>query len=284
MLTPNGLLIDSPAKPLLDADVSYWGITTAIGNAGGTTLVCAGLAFEPSYVNKPVKLMNGNAAGQIFRITTHAGATITVANGFTDSAGNPVQVLAGTLFVIRSHDLSGIAAGAAIPNVQEVVLHPVAPALTTTVAADDGNSPAFYPAAEHSTALTTKANPGIAWSQLLPFEPAGTITVISIYAYFEWQTRWVIDALGTKSSSLIQMSRDGGANWVDVTDQFDNSAIVMTNRIRKAVGLWVPTIVGGATQLGFRLIHFTDDVVGAVSTSKAQVRSNSEVRISYVKS
>ncbi len=284
MKTPEGIYLDDPAWPLVQAQVSYWGITDAAGNAGGTTLACADLANEPGYVGHVVKILSGASAGQRRGITIDAAGVVTVGSGFTNSAGAAQQILAGTLFAILELAAASAVAVSGKPNVNEVIIYPVAPALGVSAIADDGLAPAYYPAVEHSTAATSAAVPGVAWSQLINFEQDGPLNVISIYAEFEWQTRFVVGAgAGTKSSSKLQMSRDGGANWVDVTDQFDNAVAIMTNRKRAGVGLWLPTIVAGVSQLGFRLIHWTDDIVGAVSTSKAQIRSNSYIRLTYRK-
>lgn len=179
-------------------------------------------------------------------------------------------------------DLEGAIKGK--PNVLDVVIYPVAEDAGTTELADDGLSPAFYPVAAHSTVANQEANPGVAWVEDINFEQEGTIDIISIYAEWRWQTRFLVGGgAGTQSSSKIQISRDGGDTWVDLTDNFNNAAAVMTTRIRIGVGVWIPTIVAGVDQLSFRIVHWTDDG-GGVSTSEAQIRSNSYVRITYRKS
>lgn len=180
--------------------------------------------------------------------------------------------------------LALIAAANGKPNIQEVVIYPVAEDAGVTEAADDGLAPAFYPVAAHSTNANAEGVPGVAWMEDIDFEQEGTINIISIYAEFEWQTRFLIGAgAGTQSSSKIQISRDAGANWVDLTDNFNNVNAAMTGRVRAGVGLWINTIVTGANQLALRLVHWTNDA-GAVSTSEAQIRSNSYVHITYRKS
>ena len=102
MRTPAGLYIDHPSWPLVQAHISYWGITSAAGNALGTTLVCADLANEPNYAGLAIKVLDGGAAGQVRPIASHIGNTITVAAAFTNAAGVAQQIVASTRFVILS--------------------------------------------------------------------------------------------------------------------------------------------------------------------------------------
>ena len=205
------------------------------------------------------------------------GGKADTAIAVADDVSSIIRYLKGLIAAVGGASLAGKL------NVQEVIIYPVAEDAGVTELAQDGSDPPWYPAAAHSTAANAEGAPGIAWTEDINFEQEGTITIISIYAEFEWQTRFLVGAgAGTQSSSKIQISRDGGAAWIDLTDNFNNAVAVMTNRIRAGVGLWIPTIVAGANQLMFRLVHWTDDV-GAVSTSEAQVRSNSYVRITYRK-
>lgn len=100
----SGLRIDSPSWPLLQAGITYWGITDANGSLLGTTIVCGDLANEPSYIGLSVKVLGGNAAGQVRRVIQHVAGTgtLTVNDPFTDNAGAVVQVVATTLFVVMS--------------------------------------------------------------------------------------------------------------------------------------------------------------------------------------
>lgn len=107
-LPQSGLILDNPAFPLIQAEISYIGRTSANGNAGGTTFVCADLANEPSYVGQSVKMLGGLPAGQLRDLTIHAGATQTVDLAFTDPTGAATQILAGTLFVILSTNYEGV--------------------------------------------------------------------------------------------------------------------------------------------------------------------------------
>jgi len=129
--------------------------------------------------------------------------------------------------------------------------------------------------------------PGVAWSQLINFEQQGIINVISIFLYAEWQTKLTLGAGdATLTNSKLQISRDGGANWVDVTDVFSHANVVMTKQKRQSAGIWLATIVAGASQLGFRLVQWTNDSVGGAgrSSSEAQVRITTLSRITYRKS
>jgi len=117
--------IDSPAKPVHEALVSYEGTTTAAGNVGGTTVVCAGLAVEPSYVGFFVKVLDGGAAGQLRGILTHVGNTLTVDAAFTDLTGAAQQIVAGVRFAIIStlnlaSIVGAIAVDLAVPGVDDV--------------------------------------------------------------------------------------------------------------------------------------------------------------------
>jgi len=104
MRVPNGLRIDSPSWPLLQALISFWGVTDADGLAGGTTIRCGALALEPSYANHALKIMSGPAAGQTRDVTTHPAGTdtVTVVAAFSNVGGVAQQITAGTLFVILS--------------------------------------------------------------------------------------------------------------------------------------------------------------------------------------
>jgi len=103
----SGLRIDSPAFPLLQAHITYWGITDAAGNALGTTMVdsrCSALTQQPSYAGHVVKILDGPSAGQIRTIMVHtlATGTLTVAAAFTDSTGAVQQIAANIRYVILS--------------------------------------------------------------------------------------------------------------------------------------------------------------------------------------
>ena len=195
-----------------------------------------------------------------------------------DNVSSIIRYVKGIISAVGGASLAGK------PNVHDVVIYPVAEDAGVTELADDGSAPAFYPAAAHSTNAVGEGAAVAAWTEDINFEQEGTVTIISIYAEFEWQTRFLVGAgNGVNSVSKIQISRDGGANWVDLSDNFTNSAAVMTARNREGVGLWIPTIVAGANQFQLRLVHWVD-VGNGISTSEAQIRSNSFVRITYRKS
>jgi len=114
---PNSVYIDSPAWPLVQAHISYWGITSANGNAFGTTVVDAALATEPSYIGLVVKIISGGAAGQVRPIMGMAAGTVTVAPAFTDGGGAVEQIVAGTQYVILSVGGGGAPAPALAPSI-----------------------------------------------------------------------------------------------------------------------------------------------------------------------
>jgi hypothetical protein len=108
MRVPNGFKIDEAAWALVQGLISYWGTTSAAGNAGGTTFVCDDLANEPSYANHAAKILTGPAAGQVRDIDTHPAGTntVTVSAAFSNATGAAQQITAGTSFVILSHSPS----------------------------------------------------------------------------------------------------------------------------------------------------------------------------------
>jgi len=92
---PTGLRIDDAAWPLLQAFVSYWGVTDSDGAAGGGTLVCSDLANQPDFDGNQVVIISGPYAGQARDINgSTTGGTVTVATAFGG------QITSGTLFAI----------------------------------------------------------------------------------------------------------------------------------------------------------------------------------------
>ena len=116
-----------PASELVSlygAILSYQGITTANGDPLGVTLICAGLANEPSYAGQFVKMLDGGAAGQMRYITTHVGNTLTVDSAFTNSTPAVQQIIAGLSFaIISTANMVGLltAIGLVIPPPGNVV-------------------------------------------------------------------------------------------------------------------------------------------------------------------
>jgi len=107
----SGLRNDSPSRPLLQAFISYQGITDAAGAASGLTIVCGDLVNEPSYDGLLLKIRSGAAAGQVKPIYVQGGNTLTFATPWTNAAGGVVQITAGTLF-----DILSISAGSSGPG------------------------------------------------------------------------------------------------------------------------------------------------------------------------
>ncbi len=93
--------------------------SSAAGAAAGTTLVDATLTTQPSYQGQLLKLLDGDAVGQVRPIALHAagGNTLTVANPFTDAAGAAVQVVAGTRYMILTPSGGGGGAAGPAPSV-----------------------------------------------------------------------------------------------------------------------------------------------------------------------
>ena len=92
---PSGLRIDNPAWVLLQALVSYWGVTDANGGAGGTTLLCGDLVNQPDFDGNHVVVISGPYGGQARDIsgTTLAG-TVTPHLAFGG------VITTGTIFAI----------------------------------------------------------------------------------------------------------------------------------------------------------------------------------------
>lgn len=162
-----------------------------------------------------------------------------------------------------------------LPNIQDVIIYPVSEHAGTAEITDDGTSPAYYADTESGTA-TVEGTPNVHWLEDINFEQVGTITIISMYIEFEWEHK---TSAGT-AYSKIQISRDGGSNWVDITDSIAETNAAYQNKLRAGVGNFVSTIVAGANQLQFRLVSWE----AAGGTSSAKIRSNSYVRITYRKS
>lgn len=108
MRLPSNMHIDDASWPLLQGLLSYVGVTSGDGDAGGTTVVDAALADEPSYDGLTIKILSGNAAGQARTVQYHPGSnTITVGVAFTDSVGAVVQIVTGTRFMVLTSMVGG---------------------------------------------------------------------------------------------------------------------------------------------------------------------------------
>ena len=104
-------------KQVIKVIETYRGSATGAGSALGITIVDSELANKSSYQGQLVKILDGDAAGQVRPIATHVTSTLTVANAFTDSSGSVVQITIGTHFTIIS-----LGGGASAPP-------PVAPSI-----------------------------------------------------------------------------------------------------------------------------------------------------------
>ncbi len=117
----SGLAADNPARPLLLAGISYWGRTTGAGSAAGNSLVdslCSTVGLQPRYVNQGIRLINGDAGGQVGFIVAHNLTTgeMTVADSFSDYNGAVYQVPANVDFVIGAVGAGGGGAGPIPPK------------------------------------------------------------------------------------------------------------------------------------------------------------------------
>ncbi len=169
-----------------------------------------------------------------------------------------------------------------VHEVADVIIYPVAEDMATTEIDDDGTSPALTGAVSdvHITEAAAMADP--AWLEYIDFEQLGTITIISIYYELHWQQRFTVGGGGgSESYAKWQISRDGGANWVDVTDNVVENNAAYQDLTRSGVGVHIPTIVAGANQLGLRLCQWVD--VDGTSSVETKVRSDSYIRITYRK-
>lgn len=104
-LQPNMPRKDDSADVVIPSLISVYTVTTAAGNALGTTLTSSQLIGQPSYKGHALVLFTpGAAAGQTRQIASHALATgtIEVNRPYTDAAGAAFQVPAGTYFFILS--------------------------------------------------------------------------------------------------------------------------------------------------------------------------------------
>jgi len=93
-------------EALSDSLISYMGYTDRDGDAGGMQINDSPLEFLPSFAGMLVKVLDGDAAGQVRVIESHVIWTLTVDAPFTDDTGAAVQIMTGTAYVIISR-LSG---------------------------------------------------------------------------------------------------------------------------------------------------------------------------------
>ena len=87
--------------------ITYMGLTDRDGAASGLTINDNPLEFLPSYAGQLVKILDGDAIGQVRVIDSHAIWTLTVDHPFTDAAGAAVQIVIGTSYVIISRPGGG---------------------------------------------------------------------------------------------------------------------------------------------------------------------------------
>jgi len=169
------------------------------------------------------------------------------------------------------------------PSIQalnEVIVYPAGITLGTAAIADDGTDPAYTPS--NTTTANISSNT-VGWTASADVSEATLLNVVSLFAEFEWQSRFNANSgNGTSSQSKVQISGNGGTSWVDLTDTFTNTATSLTTHIRAGTGKWLSQISKGTNQLSFRLIHGVASNDGT-SQSIVQVRSTSYVRIGHYK-
>jgi len=169
------------------------------------------------------------------------------------------------------------------PSIQplnEVIVYPAGITLGTAAITDDGVSPAYVPS--HTTTANISSNT-VGWTVSATVSEATLLNIVSLFAEFEWQSRFNANSgSGTSSQSKIQISGNSGTTWVDLTDTFTNTATSLTTHIRAGTGKWLTQINQGTNQLSFRLIHGVASNDGT-SQSIVQVRSTSYVRIGHSK-
>lgn len=178
------------------AGVAYWGVTSAAGNALGTTLVCPDIDNHPTYVGNRVKVMTGGAFGQDREVMAHvAGGILTVAQPFTNAAGAAQQIAAGTIFCILTNTGGGGGAGPVSPSIglwMFGVCDPAMVASTTTIVCpnlagfpDDIFNHEFWMQVIHNDDAPGTA-PEREWRQITDYDGAtGTFTTDAFSANVE---------------------------------------------------------------------------------------------------
>lgn len=143
---------------------------------------------------------------------------------------------------------------------------------------DDGTSPALTPEVSSAAATEAAGMAAPSWVEDINFEQTiGTLTIISIYYELHWQMKVTGAVTGY---AKWQISRDGGANWVDVTDNVAEAGVAYVNKTRIGVGVHIPTVVAGVNQLRLRVAAW-QSAAGSVET---RIRSDSYLRVTYRKS
>ena len=174
----------------------------------------------------------------------------------------------------------GLSVPIEVQPLNEVIVYPAGITLGTAVIADDGTSPAYTPS--HTATANISSNT-VGWTASVDVSELSLLNIVSIFAEFEWQSRFNANGGGGASSqSKVQVSGNGGTTWVDLTDIFTNTATSLTTQIRAGTGKWLSQISKGSNQLSFRLIHGVASNDGT-SQSIIQVRSTSYLRIGHYK-
>ena len=163
----------------------------------------------------------------------------------------------------------------AIAVFHDVVFYPVAEDMGTTKIIDDGSSPALTDEVSKTNANEVAGEADPSWSEDINFEHRGIITVVSIFYELRWQMK--LTGAGTAYVKW-QISGDGGATWVDITDNITETDTNYVNKIRIGVGKHIPIITAGSDQLQLRVCAWTD-----ATSVEIKVRCDCNIRLTYVK-
>ena len=155
--------------------------------------------------------------------------------------------------------------------VNDFVIYLAAEDMAATELTDNGSSPVFTAEVSKTTANEAAGVASPAWSEDYNLEQAMTVNLVSVFMDLEAQLK--ITGSGTGYAKW-QMSGDGGATWVDVTDNFSTTSTDFEDFIRIGVGVPFAVIVAGANQLQARLCTWT----GATSV-QSKIRSNTYIRV-----
>ena len=115
--------------------ISFRGVTTGDGAAGGSTIVCADLGAEPDFDGLTVVIASGDYKGQAALITgATTGGTITVVKSYDG------KILDGTEFAVVSIVATDVATLETNLSTIETVVDGIAAAIEAIRNADSGDT------------------------------------------------------------------------------------------------------------------------------------------------